>query len=132
MPQELRLLGITTYDAANIYLEEVFVPDFNRRFTVVPQQSERAFTSMKGLDLELLLSIQHERQVRKDNTVQFDNLVLQLPSTADRMHFVRCPVLVHEFLDDTLGVSYQGRLIARFDRSAVPLESHRTARRRAA
>jgi len=29
----------------------------------------------------------------------------------------RRPVLVHEFLDGTLGVSFQGRLLARFDRA---------------
>jgi hypothetical protein len=120
LPQELRLRGITTYDAANAYLQESFVPNFNRRFTVVPQQPERAFTSLRGLDLELLLSVQHDRIVRHDNTVSFDNLALQLPSTTDRMHFVRCPVVVHEFLDDTLGVSFQGRLVARFDRAGRP------------
>lgn len=132
LPQELRLRGITTYEEANGYLEASFIPDFNRRFTVPPQQPDRAFTSIKGLELDLLLSIQHERQVRKDNTVQFQNLVLQLSSTTDRMHFVRCPVLVHEFLDDTLGVSYQGKLIARFDRFGVPLASHGRNRGRAA
>lgn len=129
LPQELRLHGIATYEAANRYLEEVFVPDFNRRFTVVPAQPERAFTSLKGIALDLLLSIQHDRVVRKDNTVQFDNLVLQLPATRDRIHFVRCPVIVHEFLDDTLGVSYQGRLLGRFDRMGLPLA---VARRKAA
>jgi hypothetical protein len=132
LPQELRLRGISSYEEANRYLETDFVPDFNRRFTVVPQQPEQAFTSMKGLDLDLLLSIQHDRQVRKDNTVQFDNLVLQLPSTAQRIHFVRCPVLVHEFLDDTLGVSYQGQLVARFDRTAAPLAGRSRIHRKAA
>jgi hypothetical protein len=129
LPQELRLHGIATYEAANRYLEEVFVPDFNRRFTVVPAQPDRAFTSLKGVDLDLLLSTQHDRVVRKDNTVQFDNLVLQLPATRDRIHFVRCPVIVHEFLNDTLGVSYQGRLLGRFDRMGLPLA---VARRKAA
>jgi hypothetical protein len=125
LPQELRLHGVRTYEAANAYLEETFVPDFNRRFTVVPQQPESAFTSTKGLDLELLLSIQHERQVAKDNTVQFEKLALQLSPTTTRVHFVRCPVLVHEFLDETLGVSYQGRLVARFDRAGLPLSATR-------
>ena len=129
LPQELRLREIRNYDDANRYLEKVFVPDFNRRFTVEPQQPESAFTSMKGLDIELLLSVQHERHVRNDNTVQFETLALQLQPSPTRPHFVRCPVLVHEFLDDTLGVSYQGRLIGRFDRTGVPLA---IARRKAA
>jgi len=125
LPQELRLHGIDTYAAANAYLAQVFVPDFNRRFAVVPQQPETAFTSTRGLDLELVLSVQHERQVGKDNTVQFEHLALQLAPTTARAHFARCPVVVHEFLDDTLGVSYQGRLVARFDRTGLPLSATR-------
>ena len=32
LPQELRVAGITSYGAANGYIEDVFVPDFNCRF----------------------------------------------------------------------------------------------------
>jgi hypothetical protein len=122
LPQELRLNRITTYAEANRYLEEIFVPDFNRRFTVAPAQRLRAFTAVpKGMDLSLLLSIQHDRIVRNDNTVTFRNIILQLCSTPSRLHFVRCPVTVHQFSDRTLGVSYQGQLLARYDSQGGPL-----------
>jgi hypothetical protein len=122
LPQELRLNRITTYAEANRYLEEIFVPDFNRRFTVAPAQRLRAFTAVpKGMDLSLLLSIQHDRIVRNDNTVTFRNIILQLCSTPSRLHFVRCPVTVHQFSDRTLGVSYQGQLLARYDSHGGPL-----------
>lgn len=114
LPQELRLAGITDYDAANHYLQTQFVLDFNRRFTVEPAEPESAFTPVVGLDLRLLLTVQHERTVQKDNTVVLHGLHLQLPKSRERPHFVRCPVIVHEFLDGKLGVSYQGRLLARF------------------
>jgi hypothetical protein len=81
LPQALRLHGITTYAQANRYLQEVFVADFNRRFTVAPAQPESAFTPLAGIDLDLLLSAKHERVVRNDNTVTFTNLILQLPTT---------------------------------------------------
>jgi transposase InsO family protein len=42
LPQELRVNQIADYAAANRYLEEVFIPDFNRRFTVKPAQQESA------------------------------------------------------------------------------------------
>ncbi len=115
LPQELKLHGVSDYQAANRYLTDVFVPDFNRRFTVKPAQKGSAFVPLSGLDVELLLSIQHERTVNKDNTVSFKNLALQLPMTSQRLHFVRCPVLVHELLDGTLAVSHLGRVVARFD-----------------
>jgi len=117
LPQELRLNRITNYAAANRYLEEHFIADFNRRFTVAPAQKQSAFTQLPGIQLDLVLSARHQRIVRNDNTVVLRNLILQLPTTRQRIHFVRCPVTVHQFSNDTLGVSYQGRLLARYDSS---------------
>lgn len=127
LPQELRAAGIKGYEAAQRYLSEVFVPDFNRRFTVAPSQRESAFTKVPQTDLRLLLSAQTERIVRKDNTVLFNGLVLQLEPTRSRLHFVRCPVLVHEFFDGVLGVSYQGTLIQSFARDGSHV-AHRRLR----
>jgi transposase len=115
LPQELRLNRITNYADANRYLDEHFIADFNRRFTVAPAQKQSAFTQLPGIELDLVLSAKHERIVRNDNTVVFRNLILQLPTTRQRIHFVRCPVTVHQFANATLGVSYQGRLLARYD-----------------
>ena len=123
LPQELRVAGITAYDAANTYLATTFIPDFNRRFTVKPAQPESAFVPLVGVDLRLVLSRQHERVVRNDSTVSFERLVLQLPPTPHRPHYVRCPVLVHEFPDNSLGISYQGRLLARYNRQGTLLEA---------
>lgn len=113
LPQELKLEGITTYDAANTYLTSTFVPDFNRRFTVKPAEAGSAFVPL-SMNVELLLSIHHERIVSKDNTVSFKNMSLQLPSTRGRLHFVRCPVGIHELLDGTIAVSHFGNVVARF------------------
>jgi hypothetical protein len=132
LPQELKSLGIRDYQAANAYLDGVFIPDFNRRFTVKPQEAGTAFVPLASVDLELLLSIQHERVVRNDSTVIFEKLLLQLPKSKDRFHYVRCPVLVHEFLNGTLGVSYQGKLLARYSRQGDLLPLRTLSQRSAA
>jgi transposase len=134
LPQELRAAGITGYAEANVYLERRFVPDFNRRFTVEPAESASAFVPLVGLDLELLLSVQQERVVQNDSTVRFEGRVLQLPPTRTRAHYVRCPVLVHQFPASGLGVSYQGQLLARYDaagRLVAAPQSPRATRRAA-
>jgi hypothetical protein len=41
-------------------------------------------------------------------------LELQLSPTCLRPTLARCPVTVHELLDETLAVSFQGRAVARF------------------
>jgi transposase len=115
LPQELKAAGITDYEAANGYLERRFVPDFNRRFTVEPQESGSAFIPLVGIDLDLVLSVHHERVVQNDSTVRLHTQPLQLPPTRTRAHYFRCPVIVHEFLCGDLGVSYQGQLLARYD-----------------
>lgn len=128
LPQELRIAGVTDYEAANRYLDRTFVADFNRRFAVKPAQPESAFVPLASLDLRLLLSSQHPRVVSNDNTVSFNRLVLQLPSSRQRLHYVRCPVLVHEFPNGTLGVSYQGRLLATFNQQGDVLSEARNRR----
>jgi len=117
LPQELGAAGITTYAAANAYLAQTFVPDFNRRFTVTPAQAGTAFVPLIGIELDLLLSVQHARTVTNDSLVSFEGRGLPVPRDDQRAHYVRCPVLVHEFPEGELGVSYQGRLLARYDRA---------------
>jgi transposase len=132
LPQELRVAGITDYGAANHYLATVFVRDFNRRFTVAPTSSTSAFIPLGGVDLELVLSVQHTRRVTNDSTVSLDGVLLQLPPTPERPHYVRCEVTVHEFPEGTLGVSYQGRLLARYTADGQLLERRGPARARPA
>ena len=69
------------------------------------------------------------RVVANDNTVVFGKLTLQLPRLRGRLHLARCPVLVHELLDDSLDVSFGGKLIARFNRqgAALPTLSNKAA-----
>jgi len=78
-------------------------------------------TKLGGIELELVRSSKHERIVRHDHTVTFKHLMLQLSPTPQRIHCVRCPVTVHQCSDGTLGVSYQGRLLARYDAAGRPL-----------
>ncbi len=117
---ELKLAGITNYDDANDYLNNVFIPKFNRRFTVKPKLEDSAFTALPLLDLHLLLSVQHTRVVRNDFCVHFENRPLQLPSSVSTS-LPGCKVVVHTFLDGSLGVSYKGKLIATFTADGQPV-----------
>jgi hypothetical protein len=130
LPQELRLAGIRDYQRANEYLEKVFIPDFNRRFTVEPANPTSAFVPMVGIDLDLVLSAQHTRRVDNDSTVAFDGVPLQLAPTQDRPHYVRCEVTVHEFPEGTLAISYLGRLLGRYTRDGQLLQGPAPLRRR--
>jgi hypothetical protein len=55
--------------------------------------------------------------------------MLQLSPTPQRIHCVRCPVTVHQFSNQTLAISYQGRLLARYDAAGGPLKPHPNKKR---
>jgi transposase len=78
LPQELRLRGIRTLDAANAFLREHYIAEFNRRFTVPAAQPGTAFISCRNRNLEMIFTQRYERTVDRDNTVSFNNLVMQL------------------------------------------------------
>ncbi len=80
LPQELRLCGIRTVEAANVFLREHYIGDFNRRFQVKAAQPGSAFVPYRGKDLERIFSLHFERTVNRDNTVSFQNLTLQIDS----------------------------------------------------
>ena len=51
LPQELRLRGITTAPAANVFLREQYIAEFNRRFAVPAEQRGTAFVRCHRKDL---------------------------------------------------------------------------------
>src|SRR3954471_23768457 len=69
LPQELRLANITSLEAANAFLRDRYIAEFNRKFAVVAKEKGTAFQSCNRKDLDLVFTIQTERVVAKDNTV---------------------------------------------------------------
>src|ERR1700732_1987552 len=81
LPQELRLAGITKLATANQFLNEKYIAEFNKKFSVKPAQPGSAFVPARGKSLDLIFSIQHERVVGKDNTVSIANQCFQIERT---------------------------------------------------
>jgi transposase len=78
LPKELRLRGVSTWEAGNAYLPE-FIEDFNRRFAVQPRSSHDAHRSLTPKDdLARILTWQETRTLTKNLTLQFHNVVYQI------------------------------------------------------
>src|SRR5881227_1665371 len=114
LPQELRLHGVETVEAANQFLQEHYVAEFNRRFRVSPQQPGSAFLSRGKRDLDQIFSLQFERTVNRDNTVQFQNLNLQIERVRWKASLAGCSVTVHQHLDGTLSLRYGPQQLGRY------------------
>src|SRR5262245_61468567 len=121
LPQEFRIRDIDTIEEANYFLRSHYIAEFNRKFSVPATQTGTAFVPVTHLDLDRIFSVQHERVVAKDNTVQFANRVLQVPSTQFRATLAGCRVMVYEHLNGTLSIGYGPHAVAHFDAQAKPI-----------
>jgi hypothetical protein len=115
LPQELRLARIKTVAAANRYLKDRFVPDYNARFAVAAAEPGSAFVRYVGRPLEDVLCVQEDRVVGGDNCVSWHRRSLQIPPQRHRQHYVRARVRVHEYPDGHLAIFDGPRCLARFD-----------------
>jgi transposase len=115
LPQELKLAGISTIDAANRFIRETYLPEHNARFARPPELEESAFVKADPSALAEILCLEEERVVARDNTVAYARLRLQLPESRLRAHYVKARVKVREYPDGTLAVFHGPRLLARYD-----------------
>jgi transposase len=121
LPQELRLRQLGTLEAANRFLREDYIAEFNRRFQVAPQQRGNAFVPCRSRDLERIFSLQFERSVNRDNTVSFQNLSLQIEPVRWRATLAGCQVVVHQHLNGTLSLTHGPHCLGRYDPGGAPL-----------
>jgi hypothetical protein len=122
LPQELRLAGIATMEAANRFLEDVYLPRHNARFARAAEEAGSAFVPFAG-NLDDVLCVQEERQVGNDNTVRYKNRTLQIPADRHRHHYVKATVRVHEYPDGRLAVFHGPRRLAVFAADGTPLDA---------
>jgi hypothetical protein len=111
---ELRLAGITTRDAANVYLRECFIPDYDARFTCPPVNPASAFVPLGALDLDHVFCEEEERVVTADNVVTFDGVALQIAKQPDRPSCAGLHVLVRRHLDRSYTVWRGPRCLGHF------------------
>jgi transposase len=123
LPQELRLAGCTTLEAANRFLRESYMAEFNRRFQVKPEQSGSAFVPCRRADLNNIFCLQWQRTVNRDNTVSFENLHLQIEPVRWRATLAGCMVTVHQHLDGALSLHYGPHCIGCYDARGLPYPS---------
>ncbi len=106
LPQELRLRGIKTLPAANDFLRQHYLAEFNRRFQVRATERGTAFVPRSNRDLDLIFSLHLERKVNQDNTVSVQKLSLQIEPVRWRASLAGCTVRVHQHLDGTFTITY--------------------------
>jgi transposase len=122
LPQELRLAGITSLEEANRFLRERYLPEMNRKFALPAAEPGHAFVPVYGQDLDRIFSVQQERVVANDNTVQLGVRVWQLERTWWRGTLAGCRVTICEHLDGRVSIVYGPHLVGHYTAEGEPLQ----------
>jgi transposase len=120
---ELRRAGITTLEAANAYLRDCFIPDYNATFTRPPADAASAFVPVDDRDLEQLLCEEEERVVGRDNVVRVDTVALQLAKQPGRPTCANMHVLVRRHLDGHYTVWRGSQCLGGYAATGTPLNA---------
>ena len=126
--KEMRLRGICRIEAANAYLDEIFLPLINKRYTVRPTDPTNGHRVRPSVTtLALALSWQEPRTVAKDWTVRWRNRKLQIDARHVSLGLPGRRVSVIERRDDgTLAMLYDKRLLTFRDAPPPALSSKPT------
>jgi transposase len=130
LPQELRLAGITTLEAANEFLRERYIAEFNAKFSVPAQERGTAFRPCSRRDLEFVFSVQTERVVAKDNTVAIGDRWWQIEKCRWRYSLAEQTVTIHQHLDGSVSIRFGPHVVGRYDSGGRPLRETSKPQRR--
>jgi len=128
---ELDRAGITTVAAANAYLTERFIADYNDEFAHPPADPTSAFVPLHGVDLDGILCESTERTVGPDNVVTLEAVALQLAKQPGRRTCAGLRVTVRRDVHGVVSVWHGARCFGRYDGQGRPLERGRPKNARA-
>lgn len=112
--KELRLAQIKTITEANEFLENIFIPKFNEKFSVVPKKSDNLHTPLTAIELTRInniFSIQSYRNVNNDFTVRFKSKWLQLKEQQPTLVLRKDQILIEEHLDSTIHLNLRNKYL---------------------
>jgi transposase len=108
----LRKARVKTLEEANAYLEEVFLPMWNRRFVCAPASCVDGHRSLEKLELNSILSVVETRRVDNDHTVPWRGVKWQIPREAIRRGMRGSTVRVEQRLNGSMAVRVAGQFIS--------------------
>jgi len=105
--KELRLAGITDIDAANRFLEDIYLPKMNEKFSLPPAKKEDAHVPLGDVDLSEILCYEYDRKIGNDYVVRFENRLFQILKSNNILPRTRDKVVVRVKLDGTVSIIWE-------------------------
>jgi hypothetical protein len=115
----LRLAGANTLEQAREVLKR-FLKEYNQRFCLLPKQNAAVFTKAPPTTVRhKILCLKETRVVKKDHTVSFEGLVLQIPFCKRYPCIADRQVDVRQYRDGHIEIAYRDYVVARFSSEAI-------------
>jgi hypothetical protein len=109
----LRVVGVTTLEDANRYLDEEFLPWWNQHLVVTPANPSDAHRTLDNTcDLNAILSAVETRQVTSDYTLRFQGKIYRIGRADVRPGLRGGHVRIEVRLDGSVHARFQERYLA--------------------
>ena len=115
--KELRLNGISNIESGNKFLEEVFIPKFNKQFSVIPAKGgnvHRSLLTKEIRSLNSIFSVKSIRRINNDYTIRFKNKFYQLKEIQPTTIRSGQKIEIEEWLDKKIKFSFNGKYLKYF------------------
>jgi hypothetical protein len=112
--KEMRLNHINTVPEANLFLQNVFIPDFNKRFSVLPRSKanlHKKVTDKERNSFPSVFSRHEKRTVRNDYTISYKNIWYQIEATKSVLIQKKNTVIVEEKEDTNIQIKLRGKYL---------------------
>ena len=108
--KKLRRKGITSHEAANVYLERDYLPEHNRRFARAAAKAEDYHRrAPRAAELDRIFCLEKERTISNDGVVRYQNRWFQLAPQSRHSASAQDRVLVCEGRHGNIAIEYRGR-----------------------
>ena len=107
LTNELKLNSIDSIEKGNRFLNDVFIPKYNRRFIKKPEIDESAFRKLdKSININRIFCLKENRKVMNDNTISYNGRLFQIYPDEYRISYTRGVVEIQEWIYGTVHMFY--------------------------
>lgn len=107
---EMRYHNIETVDEANIFLQDRFIPWFNKKFAVVPKKKSNLHKG-NNIDLDEVFSIKKKRVVGNDYVIRYETKYYQLEEVQPVTIFKKDKVTIETRINGEIKIKHKGKYL---------------------
>src|ERR1022692_670141 len=108
--KKMRRKKIRTHEQANVYLQQEYLPEHNRRFRCAAAEGENYHRrAPSAAELREVFRLESERIIGNDWVVRYDNRLFQVQAQSRKYAPAQGKVVVCEWQDGRIEIEYRGR-----------------------